>query len=66
MAKPRLSVVVTRRLPEPVEARLSELFDTQLRSADAPMTRAQMAEAIQTADVLVPVEKSCEGSSIRL
>ena len=54
MAKPRLSVVVTRRLPDPVEARLSELFDVRLRETDGPMTRAQLAEALKTADVLVP------------
>ncbi len=54
MAKPRLSVVVTRRLPAPVEARLSDLFDVELRSTDAPMSRAQLAEAMKSADVLVP------------
>ena len=39
MPKPRLSVVVTRRLPEIVETRLSELFDVTLREDDQPMTR---------------------------
>ncbi|MGR3614417.1 MAG: 2-hydroxyacid dehydrogenase [Paracoccaceae bacterium] len=54
MARERLSVVVTRRLPEPVETRLSELFDTRLRSDDTPMTRDELAAAMQDADVLVP------------
>lgn len=54
MSKPKLSVVVTRRLPEAVETRLSELFDVKLRDDDAPMSRADLAEAIKTADVLVP------------
>ncbi len=54
MPSKRLSVVVTRRLPEAVEARLSELFDTRLRSDDTPMTRAELASAMQDADVLVP------------
>ena len=54
MANQRLSVVVTRRLPEAVEARLSELFDVQLRDGDAPMSRVQLAEAMKSADVLVP------------
>ncbi len=54
MAKKRLSVVVTRRLPDVVEARLSELFDVTLREDDVPMTRAALAEAMKTADVLVP------------
>ena len=54
MPKPRLSVVVTRRLPEPVETRLSELFDVTLRDSDAPMTRSQLAEAMKSTDILVP------------
>ena len=54
MSKKRLSVVVTRRLPDVVETRLSELFDVTLRSDDTPMERAALAEAMKTADVLVP------------
>jgi len=50
----RLSVVVTRRLPEAVETRLSELFDVRLREDDTPMTRTELVEAVKTADVLVP------------
>ncbi len=54
MPRERLSVVVTRRLPEAVETRLSELFDIKLREDDTPMTRAQLGEAVKSADVLVP------------
>ncbi|MEM9578512.1 MAG: D-glycerate dehydrogenase [Pseudomonadota bacterium] len=54
MSKPKLSVVVTRRLPEAVETRLCELFDAKLRDADAPMARGELAEAMKNADVLVP------------
>ena len=54
MSKQRLSVVVTRRLPEPVEARLQELFDVELCDNDAPSDRAHMIAAMQRADVLVP------------
>ena len=54
MSKPKLSVVVTRRLPEQVETRLCELFDVRLRTDDAPMSRVELAEAIKDADVLVP------------
>ncbi len=50
----RLSVVVTRRLPEVVEARMAELFDVELRAEDAPMSRDEIAAAMQRADVLVP------------
>lgn len=54
MPKERLSVVVTRRLPEAVETRLSELFDVRLRDDDTPMTRAELVEAMATTDILVP------------
>jgi glyoxylate reductase len=50
----RLSVVVTRRLPEPVETRMTELFDVELRSDDRPMSREELAAAMARADVLVP------------
>ncbi|TXH97568.1 MAG: D-glycerate dehydrogenase, partial [Pseudorhodobacter sp.] len=50
----RLSVVVTRRLPEPVETRMKELFDVELRDSDAPMSREELAAAMGRADVLVP------------
>tara|TARA_B110000902_G_scaffold71648_1_gene84715 strand:+ start:1482 stop:2468 length:987 start_codon:yes stop_codon:yes gene_type:complete len=49
-----LSVVVTRRLPDVVETRLCELFDVRLRDDDTPMTRDELAEAMKTADILVP------------
>jgi len=51
-AKPR--VVVTRHLLASVEARMSELFDTKLNVADAPLTRDELAAAMREADVLVP------------
>ena len=47
-------VVVTRKLPEAIELRMRELFDVRLNSDDKPMTAAQLAEAVKTADVLVP------------
>jgi len=50
----RLSVVVTRRLPENVETRLKELFNVQLREDDAPMSRDELISAMKQADVLVP------------
>jgi glyoxylate reductase len=50
----RLSVVVTRRLPEAVETRMAELFDVTLRDPDTRMTRDELARAMRAADVLVP------------
>jgi len=54
MSKQPLSVVVTRRLPEVVEKRLTELFNVTLRNDDTPMTRAELSEAMKTTDILVP------------
>jgi glyoxylate reductase len=47
-------VVVTRRLPDSIEMRMRELFDARLNSDDKPMSPAQLADAVKTADVLVP------------
>ncbi len=47
-------VVITRKLPDPVETRMRELFDTRLNLDDKPMSQGQLAEAMKTADVLVP------------
>jgi glyoxylate reductase len=47
-------VAVTRRLPQPVETRMAELFDVTLNLADRPFDRAEMATAMAQADVLVP------------
>ncbi|KMW59077.1 Glyoxylate reductase [Candidatus Rhodobacter oscarellae] len=54
MASERLSVVVTRRLPDAVETRMTELFDVRLCPQDGPMERADLVAAMQDADVLVP------------
>jgi glyoxylate reductase len=47
-------VIVTRKLPQPVEARMRELFDAQLNQHDAPMSRDELIRAVQKASVLVP------------
>ncbi|MGL4278967.1 MAG: 2-hydroxyacid dehydrogenase [Albidovulum sp.] len=54
MVSKRLSVVVTRRLPEVVETRMTELFDVELRDPDTRMTREELGAAMRRADVLVP------------
>ena len=54
MSAKKLKVVVTRKLPAPVELRLKELFDARLNDDDHPFTQDELAEAMQTADVLVP------------
>jgi glyoxylate reductase len=47
-------VIVTRKLPDPVETRMRELFDTELNLTDTPMTRRDLIAALQRADVLAP------------
>jgi glyoxylate reductase len=47
-------VIVTRRLPDAIETRMMELFDTRLNLNDQPMSQAELVEAVKTADVLVP------------
>lgn len=54
MSKAKPLVVVTRRLPDVVETRMRELFDTRLNIEDQPMTSAELVEAVKEADVLVP------------
>ena len=47
-------VIVTRKLPDAIETRMRELFDTRLNVDDTPMDQAALIEAVQKADVLVP------------
>ena len=47
-------VIVTRKLPDAIETRMRELFDTRLNVDDRPMGQAELIEAVQKADVLVP------------
>ncbi|GGB34737.1 D-glycerate dehydrogenase [Tistrella bauzanensis] len=54
MVKPKPVVVVTRKLPEQIETRMMELFDTRLNHDDVPMGQDKLIEAVKTAHVLVP------------
>src|SRR6202047_1194326 len=47
-------VVVTRKLPDSIETRMRELFDARLNLDDTPLTPEQIAEAVRSADILVP------------
>ncbi|WP_127600198.1 2-hydroxyacid dehydrogenase [Nitratireductor alexandrii] len=47
-------VVITRKLPDPVETRMRELFDARLIVEDRPMTQPELVAAVREADVLVP------------
>ncbi|WP_137388329.1 2-hydroxyacid dehydrogenase [Rhodoligotrophos defluvii] len=54
MPKRKPLVIVTRKLPDVVETRMRELFDTRLNLDDMPLSQAELVHAVQTADVLVP------------
>ena len=54
MAARKPHVIVTRKLPQPVEARMSALFDVRLNVDDHPFTPDELLAAAAEADVLVP------------
>lgn len=47
-------VIVTRKLPDVIETRMMELFETRLNLEDTPMSQAELSAAVAEADVLVP------------
>jgi glyoxylate reductase len=54
MTKRKPLVIVTRKLPDVVETRMRELFNTRLNSEDTPLTQADLISAVKQAEVLVP------------
>ena len=54
MNTPKPQVIVTRKLPDAIETRMMELFDTRLNLDDSPMSKATLIEAAQTTNVLTP------------
>jgi lactate dehydrogenase-like 2-hydroxyacid dehydrogenase len=50
--KPR--VVVTRKIPAPVEEELTRLFDVQLNREDRPLDAAGLQDVLRTADGILP------------
>ena len=52
MSKPK--VIVTRKWPEPVEAKLKELYDVQLNEKDIPMTPDELKAALGNCDAFCP------------
>jgi glyoxylate reductase len=57
-------VIVTRRLPAGIEARMRDLFDVRLNEADAPMNPEVLKAAVASADVLVPTVTDRVGTEI--
>src|SRR5258708_27090253 len=47
-------VVVTRKLPDSIETRMGEVFEARLNVDDKTVKAEQIAEAVRSADILVP------------
>jgi glyoxylate reductase len=54
MTRRRPLVIVTRKLPDLIETRMMELFDCRLNLDDHPFGREELAQAMKTAEILVP------------
>ncbi|MEM1138334.1 MAG: D-glycerate dehydrogenase [Pseudomonadota bacterium] len=54
MTRKKLRVIVTRKLPDAIETRMRELFDTELNHDDHVLSYEELVDAVQRADVLVP------------
>jgi glyoxylate reductase len=54
MSRNKPLVVLTRKLPDAIEARMCELFETRLNPQDRPMSRSELADVLRVAEVLVP------------
>jgi len=54
MRSKRPFVIVTRKLPDPIETRMMELFACRLNLDDTPLSKPELIAAVTQADVLVP------------
>ena len=54
MRSKRPFVIVTRKLPDPIETRMMELFACRLNLDDKPLSKGELIAAVGEADVLVP------------
>ena len=54
MRSKRPFVIVTRKLPDPIETRMMELFACRLNLDDTPLSKPELIAAAERADVLVP------------
>ena len=54
MRSKRPFVIVTRKLPDPIETRMMELFACRLNLNDTPLSKPDLIAAVERADVLVP------------
>ena len=52
MTKPR--VLVTRRWPDAVEAKMAQAFDLHLNASDQPLSQADLRDAMGQYDAILP------------
>src|SRR5690348_4517223 len=64
MIRNRPAVIVTRKLPDVIETRMMELFHVQLNTADAPLSKGELIEAVKNCDILVPTVTDRIDSSV--
>lgn len=64
MSRHRPLVIVTRKLPDAIETRMMELFDTRLNTEDQPRSKAELIEAVRSCEVLVPTVTDRIDSSV--
>lgn len=62
MSRPR--ILVTRKLPEAVEARLAARFDVQFNVSDEPMSETELKAAMRDFDAIVPTVSDKLGAKI--
>ncbi|MFC7292282.1 2-hydroxyacid dehydrogenase [Hirschia litorea] len=53
MPRDKVKVVISRKLPKPIEQRMVELFDAELNATDEAFTENRIADALERADVFV-------------
>jgi glyoxylate reductase len=64
MRSKRPFVIVTRKLPDPIETRMMELFTCRLNLDDKPFDKSGLTAAVGQADVLVPTVTDRIGSEV--
>ena len=60
----RLRILITRRWPQDVEAKLAEQFDVTLNESDQPMDQAALAAAMGEYDILCPTVSDRIGADV--
>ena len=52
--KKKPKIILTRKLPDSIEIRMKELFDTEINISDRMFSNDDLVDALKTADIIVP------------